>query len=195
MSQAKRLEALNAFKSGNCKILLCNDLASRGLDIPAVDTVINYDIPDDPRDYMHHVGQAAPTGVAISFVSPNEARWFEMIETHIGKKLPVYQAQIEEVLRFSNRVSVAKRLADEEMNNSGWRSGGYLGEEDVRKIESAFSSNHGKVFYISPEVLEKLKQQQKEIISATENSESSADGIETNDGVAHNVERVLRCRF
>lgn len=161
MSQAKRLEALNAFKSGNCKILLCNDLASRGLDIPAVDTVINYDIPDDPRDYMHHVGQAAPTGVAISFVSPNEARWFEMIETHIGKKLPVYQAQIEEVLRFSNRVSVAKRLADEEMNNSGWRSGGYLGEEDVRKIESAFSSNHGKVFYISPEVLEKLKQQQK----------------------------------
>lgn len=113
MSQAKRLEALNAFKSGNCKILLCNDLASRGLDIPAVDTVINYDIPDDPRDYMHRVGQAAPAGVAISFVSPNEARWFEMIETHIGKKLPVYQAQIEEVLRFSNRVSVAKRLADE----------------------------------------------------------------------------------
>lgn len=49
MSQAKRLEALNALKSGNCNILLCNDVDSRGLDIPAVDTVINYNISDDPQ--------------------------------------------------------------------------------------------------------------------------------------------------
>lgn len=83
------------------------------------------------NDYMHRVGRATSAGVAISFVNPNEARWFEMIETHIGKKLPVYQAQNEEVLCLSNRVSVVKSSADEEMNNNGWRSGGYLGEEDV----------------------------------------------------------------
>jgi ATP-dependent RNA helicase DDX47/RRP3 len=47
--QSKRLEALEQFKSGDCKILLCTDVLSRGLDIPEVDVVINYDIPTDPK--------------------------------------------------------------------------------------------------------------------------------------------------
>ncbi|PNX88921.1 DEAD-box ATP-dependent RNA helicase 10-like protein [Trifolium pratense] len=66
MSQAKKLESLNAFKSGECNILLCSDGASRGLDIPAVDTVINYEIPLDPNDYMYRVG-TAHADVTISF--------------------------------------------------------------------------------------------------------------------------------
>lgn len=49
MLQAKRLGALNKFKAGECNILLCTDVASRGLDIPSVDMVINYDIPTNSK--------------------------------------------------------------------------------------------------------------------------------------------------
>lgn len=49
MCQAKRLGALNKFKAGECNILICTDVASRGLDIPSVDMVINYDIPSNSK--------------------------------------------------------------------------------------------------------------------------------------------------
>lgn len=51
--QAKRLGALNKFKAGECNILVCTDVASRGLDIPNVDLVINYDIPSNSKVWLH----------------------------------------------------------------------------------------------------------------------------------------------
>lgn len=53
MLQSKRLGALNKFKAGECNILICTDVASRGLDIPSVDMVINYDIPTNSK--VRHV--------------------------------------------------------------------------------------------------------------------------------------------
>ena len=53
MTQPKRLGALNKFKSGQCNILIATDVASRGLDIPNVDLVVNYDIPSNGKDYVH----------------------------------------------------------------------------------------------------------------------------------------------
>ncbi|KAG8638200.1 hypothetical protein MANES_14G010605v8 [Manihot esculenta] len=72
MTQSKRLGALNKFKAGECNILICTDVASRGLDIPSVDMVINYDIPTNSKDYIHCVGRTASagrSGVAISLVN------------------------------------------------------------------------------------------------------------------------------
>ncbi|KAK2986871.1 hypothetical protein RJ640_000989, partial [Escallonia rubra] len=69
MTQAKRLGALNKFKAGECNILICTDVASRGLDIPSVDMVINFDIPKNSKDYIHRVGRTARagrSGIAIS---------------------------------------------------------------------------------------------------------------------------------
>ncbi|CAJ2670213.1 DEAD-box ATP-dependent RNA helicase 10-like protein [Trifolium pratense] len=122
MSQPKRLGALNKFKSGDCNILLCTDVASRGLDIPAVDMVINYDIPTNSKDYIHRVGRTARagrSGVAISLVNQYELEWYIQIEKLIGKKLPEYPAQEEEVLLLEERVSEAKRLAATKMKESG----------------------------------------------------------------------------
>ncbi|EPS57561.1 hypothetical protein M569_17255, partial [Genlisea aurea] len=88
MSQPKRLGALNKFKAGECKILLCTDVASRGLDIPSVDVVINYDIPTNSKDYIHRVGRTARagrSGVAISLVNQYELEWYLQIEKLIGK--------------------------------------------------------------------------------------------------------------
>ncbi|XP_028114188.1 DEAD-box ATP-dependent RNA helicase 10-like isoform X2 [Camellia sinensis] len=115
MTQAKRLGALNKFKAGECNILVCTDVASRGLDIPSVDMVINYDIPSNSKDYIHRVGRTARagrSGVAISIVSQYELEWYIQIEKLIGKKLPMFPAQEEEVLMLLERVTEAKRIAD-----------------------------------------------------------------------------------
>jgi len=62
MSQNKRLGALNKFKSKSRSVLIATDVASRGLDIPHVDVVINYDIPNHSKDYIHRVGRTARAG-------------------------------------------------------------------------------------------------------------------------------------
>ncbi|KAF3436940.1 hypothetical protein FNV43_RR19693 [Rhamnella rubrinervis] len=143
MSQPKRLGALNMFKAGECNTLICTDVASRGLDIPSVDMVINYDIPTNSKDYIHRVGRTARagrSGVAISLVNQYELEWYLQIEKLIGKKLPEYPAQEEEVLLLNERVTEAKKLANNEIKEKGGgkkrRAGGDDGEEDIGKYIS-----------------------------------------------------------
>lgn len=62
LSQSNRLGALNKFKTGNRNILVATDVAARGLDIPNVDIVINYDLPGDSKTYVHRVGRTARAG-------------------------------------------------------------------------------------------------------------------------------------
>lgn len=72
LSQAQRIEALNYFREGHCEFLLCTDVASRGLDIFDVRTVINYEMPKDIRTYVHRVGRTARAGAsgkAVTLVS------------------------------------------------------------------------------------------------------------------------------
>ncbi|WJX37778.1 RNA helicase [Trifolium repens] len=124
MTQEKKRESLNAFKSGEYSILLCSDEASRGLDIPAVD-----------MDYMYRVGWTTHADAAIFFVSPREVRQFNMIERHIGIALPVYPAPSEDVLLLGRRVREAEKFAQKEMKEFGWKSGGYLDQQEVDKMQ------------------------------------------------------------
>ncbi|KAG9451531.1 hypothetical protein H6P81_011496 [Aristolochia fimbriata] len=105
-SQSLRLAALNRFRSGQASILLATDVASRGLDIPTVDLVINYDIPRYARDYVHRVGRtgrAGRDGLAVSFVTPNDVHLLHEIEAVIEKKLD--QIKYE---RFGEREDIKK---------------------------------------------------------------------------------------
>ncbi|GMP83798.1 hypothetical protein CsSME_00037585 [Camellia sinensis var. sinensis] len=145
MTQAKRLGALNKFKAGECNILVCTDVASRGLDIPSVDMVINYDIPSNSKDYIHRVGRTARagrSGVAISIVSQYELEWYIQIEKLIGKKLPMFPAQEEEVLLLLERVTEAKRIADMKIKEAGGKKKRRGGEDD--EVEGIERYSHGK---------------------------------------------------
>jgi len=74
-SQAQRQNAINLFRSGKVKILVATDIAARGLDIPLVELVINFDLPEAKEDYVHRIGRtgrAGAKGVALSFVAPDE---------------------------------------------------------------------------------------------------------------------------
>ena len=81
-SQAQRLKALNDFKSGKARVLVATDVAARGLDIPQLPVVINYDLPMVAEDYIHRIGRtgrAGASGEAISLVAPEEAQLLRAI--------------------------------------------------------------------------------------------------------------------
>ena len=90
MSQRRRFAALGKFKSGQTSLLIATDVASRGLDIPQVELVINYDIPRNAADYIHRVGRTARAGRegnALSLVSQYDIELIQNVEKHVGRKM------------------------------------------------------------------------------------------------------------
>ena len=82
-SLGQRREALEGFKSGKYRILVATDIASRGIDVIGIELVINFDIPENPEDYIHRIGRTARAGAAghaISFVTPDQKRAVRDIE-------------------------------------------------------------------------------------------------------------------
>ena len=88
--QKDRLDVMTLFKSGEVKVLIATDVSARGIDIPDVDYVINYDLPDVAENYVHRVGRTGrgvKKGLAISFCSPEEKPVLDEIETFLGQKV------------------------------------------------------------------------------------------------------------
>jgi ATP-dependent RNA helicase DDX47/RRP3 len=121
MSQAKRLGALNKFKSGAKQILVATDVASRGLDIPSVDLVLNFDVPGNGKDYIHRVGRTARAGRAgraVTFVTQYDIELYQRIEHLLGHKLEAFPAAEEAALLLHTRVNEALRLAAVELREA-----------------------------------------------------------------------------
>ena len=90
-TQGARQRALDGFKEGKIRVLVATDVAARGLDIPSLDTVFNYELPYLPEDYVHRIGRAGRAGkpgTAISLVSRDEEGILKAIETFIDMRLP-----------------------------------------------------------------------------------------------------------
>ena len=114
MGQPKRLAALNKFKAGEREVLVATDVASRGLDVPSVDLVVNVDVPANPKDYVHRVGRTARagrSGRAITLVTQYDVETFQRIEELIQCKLEAYPADEAAVMLLLDRVGEANRLA------------------------------------------------------------------------------------
>lgn len=119
MPQAMRFKSLNIFKSGQARILVATDVGSRGLDIPTVELVVNYDIPKTTDYYMHRVGRTARAGrggKSISIVTQFDIELIQAIEEHIGKKMDEFVTDEKEVLQELNTVTTAVRTARLEMH-------------------------------------------------------------------------------
>ena len=119
MNQTQRLHSLNSFKSGTRRLLVATDVASRGLDIPQVDIVINFDIPKNSKDYVHRVGRTARagrSGRSITFVTQYDVEGFQKIETLIGRKMEEYSDVTEDqAMVYHEKVLEALRSAHIEM--------------------------------------------------------------------------------
>jgi ATP-dependent RNA helicase RhlE len=90
--QTDRMEVLKDFRSGTFKILIATDVSARGIDIPDVTHVINYDIPENPENYVHRIGRTGRgfnKGVAVSFCAQEEKPLLEQIQTLIMKKIEI----------------------------------------------------------------------------------------------------------
>jgi ATP-dependent RNA helicase RhlE len=90
-SQGERTRALEDFKSGKVRVLVATDIAQRGLDVTGISHVINYDVPQQPEDYVHRIGRtgrAATTGDAYTFMAPDEIAMVRSIERVIGEPIP-----------------------------------------------------------------------------------------------------------
>jgi ATP-dependent RNA helicase RhlB len=96
VDQKRRLKIMNDFKEGVLPVLVATDVASRGLHIEAVSHVINWDLPQDPEDYVHRIGRTARAGAAgraVGLVDEASALNLEGIEKFIGQKIPVEWAE------------------------------------------------------------------------------------------------------
>ena len=90
--QKERTVTMNKFKSGEIKLLIATDISARGIDIPNVDFVVNYDLPEVPENYVHRVGRTGrgtKKGQAVSFCSTEEKEILKEIETFLDKDIMV----------------------------------------------------------------------------------------------------------
>jgi ATP-dependent RNA helicase RhlE len=95
-SQGARTDALRYFKSGEINVLVATDLASRGIDIPSLPVVINYELPRSPKDFIHRIGRtgrAGVAGVAISFVDVADVLHFKVIQKKMNKWVELVDSQ------------------------------------------------------------------------------------------------------
>ncbi len=91
LDQSKREEVMLDFKNGKIDLLVATDIVARGIDIEDIGTVVNYDVPHDPEDYIHRIGRtarASAQGAAITFVSEKEQGKFHAIERFIEREIP-----------------------------------------------------------------------------------------------------------
>lgn len=127
--QADRFDVMKKFRDGTVKVMVATDVSSRGIDIPSVDIVVNYDLPDVPENYVHRVGRTGrgmQKGRAIAFSSPEEKPLLEEIETFMGKSITVFQLDRldyeETIVMHSDRPDKWKAVMEEIASFDAWEN-------------------------------------------------------------------------
>uniref|UniRef100_A0A1B6L5D5 RNA helicase n=1 Tax=Graphocephala atropunctata TaxID=36148 RepID=A0A1B6L5D5_9HEMI len=173
--QKERLASLARFKSNMVRILIATDVASRGLDIPAVELVINHDLPSSATSYVHRVGRTARagrSGTAISLVTPHDIQLLQAIEQTINTKLSEFSVSGKEVAKIFTQVSVTKREAEIKLDHNDFEErkkinkrkklileGKDPDEEEIRVLEEKKQQRKQSRHLYK----KKLKQRKKEI--------------------------------
>ncbi len=122
--QNERTEAMHAFRNGTCRVLIATDISARGIDVPDVDYVINYDLPEKVENYVHRVGRTGrglKLGEAISYCSLEEKPLLEEIQTFITKPIDIIKVSKEgyaEIIRTPEKA--AQELLDLVAEHESW---------------------------------------------------------------------------
>ncbi len=123
--QADRLATMRDFKKGDVKILIATDVSARGIDIPGIEYVINYDLPDNAENYVHRIGRtgrAKKRGKAVSFCSEQEQEMLAEIENFIGKQIAVAEVSLtdyDDTISFSQDSSTDWKTMMREFEEPG----------------------------------------------------------------------------
>ncbi|RLC26062.1 MAG: ATP-dependent helicase [Deltaproteobacteria bacterium] len=118
--QKDRTDVMNAFKQSKMNILIATDVSARGIDIPDVHYVINYDLPEKSENYVHRVGRTGrgvKKGIAISFCSTEEKERLDAIQGFLNKKIemiPISKKEHAETITFSNETQSVQDLIKEQ---------------------------------------------------------------------------------
>ncbi|WP_439545572.1 DEAD/DEAH box helicase [Sandarakinorhabdus sp.] len=140
MEQSDRIRELDRFKSGAVTILVASDVAARGLDIPGVSHVINYDVPWHPDDYVHRIGRtgrAGRSGIAFSLATPDDAEHLTEIEKLTQVKIPRWQGDGPAAAAAPPAVAVAAPADDDAPPRSRERRGRGRKSDDRKPVEVA----------------------------------------------------------
>ncbi len=154
-TQGQRKQALQAFRKGQASVIVATDVLARGIDIPEVDYVVNYDLPDMAEDYIHRIGRtgrAGNAGFAVSFVAQKQLDRLTAIESLIGRNLPVMRigsfdvdmsqlakpsrrerAKAREGVSKKNAKSAARAKRYRDKKKQSKREYDYIGYGDLRK--------------------------------------------------------------
>ena len=135
-TQNQRTRALQGFKSGKVRVLVATDIASRGIDVPDVDLVVNMELPVETEIYVHRIGRTAragESGAALSFVAPEERNLLKAVERFIKKTIPVDRDQ-----PFHSEIAERKAgKQGEGLPQAPWIRGGQRNDKGHRRHPGA----------------------------------------------------------
>lgn len=132
-TQNARTKALAGFKSGEIRVLVATDIAARGLDIPLLPHVINFELPNVPEDYVHRIGRtgrAGASGLALSFVSVDEQEYVRGIEKLLGLKL---EKEILPGFEPTDELEPAKANPRQKNKRTSGNQKSFKGKRDFRR--------------------------------------------------------------
>ncbi len=163
-SQSQRKQAMDGFRSGRYRILVATDIAARGIDVSNIELVINYDLPENPEDYVHRIGRtgrAGKQGKAISFAMPNQIQLVRRIERLTRKAIPA--ATVKETLP---ELRLSDKKSSYERDDGGRSRGGFGGK---RPFSRGGSSSHRSSGYSSERKSEYRPSREKSSFDRSEN--------------------------
>jgi superfamily II DNA/RNA helicase len=138
MDQHSRLKTLDSFRDGKIKLLVASDVAARGLDIPAVSHIFNFDVPTHSEDYVHRIGRtgrAGRSGAALTIVTKPETKYVQLIEKLIGKGIE-WAAKPEDLHADTSDVGAGNRRHRNRSEHGGRRDRNSQGGRHRNRTES-----------------------------------------------------------
>lgn len=147
MPQDARNKVFHDFRQGKVRILVCSDLLTRGIDIQAVNVVINFDFPKTAETYLHRIGRSGRyghLGLAIDFITWNDRENLFRVEKELGIEIPKIPNQIDESLYVAqNAKAVPKPFPIQEMPKANTEGFGYKGQPgEVAQTQAGQQVNH-----------------------------------------------------